>query len=351
MGKAARHHGLRGAALAVLLTAGVVAVWAVRGQIVADGMVNELLGADIDKVPEIVKEMKPYRLWAVPRLRDADVDAEKNNDSRQQLHVSLGLLPADAGQVEYLYGRLLDAEPQEVGVIVGGLSGYKGELTGRLWAVVDQPEKGHEGRRLRAAAALAAYDPDSQRWDGAAVPVVEQLVSVSPIFLADWMKALRPVREKLQVPLEAVFRDRAEDRANERNLATNILADYAADKPAVLADLLMDADEKQFAALFPKVEANSGTALASFLETVQKSLEAEKTEADKEKWAKRQANAAVALLRLGQPDAVWPLLKHGPDPRVRSFLIHYLSPLGPTPAPSSGGWTRRRKYLSAGPCC
>ncbi len=176
-------------------------------------MVNELLDADIDKVPEIVKEMKPYRLWAVPRLRDADVDAEKNNDSRQQLHVSLGLLPADAGQVEYLYGRLLDAEPQEVGVIVGGLSGYKGELTGRLWAVVDQPEKGHEGRRLRAAAALAAYDPDSQRWDGAAGPVVEQLVSVSPIFLADWMKALRPVREKLQVPLEAVFRDRAEDRA------------------------------------------------------------------------------------------------------------------------------------------
>ncbi len=62
-----------------------------------------------------------------------------------------------------------------------------------------------------------------------------------------------------------------------------------------------------------------------------RSLEAEKTEADKEKLAKRQANAAVALLRLGQPDAVWPLLKHGPDPRVRSYLIHYLSPRGADP--------------------
>jgi formylglycine-generating enzyme required for sulfatase activity len=48
----------------------------------------------------------------------------------------------------------------------------------------------------------------------------------------------------------------------------------------------------------------------------------------KEKLAKRQANAAVALLRLGRPEKVWPLLKHSPDPRVRSYLIHRLGPLG-----------------------
>jgi formylglycine-generating enzyme required for sulfatase activity len=44
--------------------------------------------------------------------------------------------------------------------------------------------------------------------------------------------------------------------------------------------------------------------------------------------AKRQANAAVALLRASQAEKVWPLLKHGPDPRVRSYLIHRLIPLG-----------------------
>ena len=48
----------------------------------------------------------------------------------------------------------------------------------------------------------------------------------------------------------------------------------------------------------------------------------------REKLAKRQANAAVALLRMNQPEKVWPLLKHCPDPRVRSYLIHRLSPLG-----------------------
>src|SRR5262249_41768686 len=42
----------------------------------------------------------------------------------------------------------------------------------------------------------------------------------------------------------------------------------------------------------------------------------------------RQANAAVALLRMNQPQKVWPLLKHSSDPMVRSSLIHRLSPLG-----------------------
>lgn len=51
-------------------------------------------------------------------------------------------------------------------------------------------------------------------------------------------------------------------------------------------------------------------------------------EDDKEKLAKRQANAAVALLKLNQTEKVWPLLKHSPDPRARSYLIHRLSPLG-----------------------
>jgi formylglycine-generating enzyme required for sulfatase activity len=54
-------------------------------------------------------------------------------------------------------------------------------------------------------------------------------------------------------------------------------------------------------------------------------------DADKERLAKRQANAAVALLRLGQEADVWPLLRHKPDPRLRSYLIHRLSPMGADP--------------------
>jgi formylglycine-generating enzyme required for sulfatase activity len=50
-------------------------------------------------------------------------------------------------------------------------------------------------------------------------------------------------------------------------------------------------------------------------------------EASKDALARRQAQAAVALLQLGAPERVWPLLEHKPDPRLRSFLIHRFAPL------------------------
>lgn len=48
---------------------------------------------------------------------------------------------------------------------------------------------------------------------------------------------------------------------------------------------------------------------------------AEKQLAARDALAKRQAAAAISLMRMGQPAAVWPLLRHSPDPTLRSYLI------------------------------
>ena len=70
-----------------------------------------------------------------------------------------------------------------------------------------------------------------------------------------------------------------------------------------------------------KATKNTGSFVLRIMETAN-------ADDAKEKLAKRQANAAVALLRMNQPEKVWPLLKHSPDPRVRSYLIHRFGPLG-----------------------
>jgi formylglycine-generating enzyme required for sulfatase activity len=44
--------------------------------------------------------------------------------------------------------------------------------------------------------------------------------------------------------------------------------------------------------------------------------------------ARRQATAAVALAALGRGQKVWPLLRHAPDPTLRSYLIDRLGPGG-----------------------
>ena len=47
--------------------------------------------------------------------------------------------------------------------------------------------------------------------------------------------------------------------------------------------------------------------------------------------AQRQARAAVALLRLEQGEKVVELVRHSPDPSVRSYIVNWLKPLGAGP--------------------
>ena len=340
-------------------------------------------------------------------------------------------------------------------MIADALAPHKQELLEKLWSVVENPGKEKEKQRLRAAAALASFDPESDKWVKYSPGIVNDLVLENLLFLGQWGESFRPVKNSFLEPLSAVFRDRSPKRSDERMLATNLLADYAADRPAVLADLLMDADEKQYARIYPLVEKNKDRCIAEFARVVAEQLEApkekivfestgviaendpkvkppveylkfrtqkeqglmlpskrfavqlqsgktygitmtskeldsflvlrDKTGVDlafdddsggefnalivytpsaddtytvfaaslqafhqgsgafqlkiieliaddpREKLAKRQANAAVALLRLKQEEKVWPLLARSQepdDPRVRSYLIHRFGPLG-----------------------
>jgi formylglycine-generating enzyme required for sulfatase activity/WD40 repeat protein len=296
--------------------------------------------------------------------------------------------------------------------------------------------------------------------------VVNDLLAVPAAELTGWKDALRPVRHKLLAPLSVVYR--SVNRPAERSRATELLADYAADQPDVLASLLLDADDKQFAVIYPRLQSHRERGAAILTtelgremappvtsdwtvrfykwndagpdkppvdwEAVLKSpildelrmsrlhlfevrvppvpltsrvpgmyfalvattevtlgdgayiigataddgvrvwldnelviddwgpphsartksvtvdnkpgrhqikveyyqsygayvLDVDLTisNADREKLAKQQAKAAAALLQMGQAQKSLPLLKHAPDPRARSYLIHALSPLG-----------------------
>jgi formylglycine-generating enzyme required for sulfatase activity len=334
MRRAAHSHALRGAALALLLAAATLAGLTVRRQVVeqrnathAAGLVRAVLHADTAQVPSIIDGMAGYRRWTDPRLREAYDQAADN--SRQKLHAGLALLPVDGTPVQFLAGRLLKAEPHDLPVIRDALAPHKDQLLEKLWAVVEKPEKGEERQRIRAAAALAKYDPHSGKWAKLQELVGNDLVAVPAVYLSLWMDALRPVRGKLLPQLSTVYRD-ARRRETERSLATDLLAEYAADNPPLLADLLMDADDKQFGVIYPKLKDLGEQGLPLLTGEIDKALPVylPSSDASREQLAKRQANAAVALLRMNQPAKVWPLLQHTPDPRVRSYLIHRLAPGG-----------------------
>ena len=332
MRKAERYHLARGAALAVLLLILTVAGLGVRHQVLekqnqshAEGLVQRLLVADVAQVPDILKDIDSHRTWTDPLLRIHNEKAAEG--SSRKLHTSLALLPVDPQQRDYLYRRLLGAGPREVPILREALTTHKEELRGQLWAVMEKPVPGKEKQRLRAASALATYDPQNRRWEKVQDQVANDLVGVPTVHLAAWMDSLRPVRAKLLAPLRAVFLDR-ERRETERSLATDVLADFAADLPEVLADLLLEADEKQFAVLYPRLQDYGEGASHLLAVEIGKGVPPDWPEEEREKLARRQANAAVALLRLGRPEPGWSLLKPHADPRTRSYLIHRLGPMG-----------------------
>jgi serine/threonine protein kinase len=327
MRRATWYHGTRGLLLGILLAGLGWGSWETYGWFQARALRDQLLKADTAGVLTIVDDMAPYRSWLDRLLREAYHDAEANQDRRKQLHLGLALLPVDPDQKAYLYGRLLDAEPHEVLVLREALAPHQDEFVDRLWTVVEQSSVRHEPQRLRAAAALARYDPGNPGWKQVNRLIVEQLVAVNPAFLGSWLEGFRAVKDQLVLPLCGVFRDQRAERTAERSLATSILADYASGQPDLLAELVQDADERQFAVLFPKLDAYRSRAMALMTVTLATPLAAQKTEEDKERLAKRQANAAATLLRMEQREQVWPLLQHRADPRARSYLIHRLAAL------------------------
>ena len=157
-------------------------------------------------------------------------------------------------QVDYLYGRLLDAEPHEVPVIRDALAPHKDDLLDKLWAVVETAGEG-QGIATAAGGGGAGEVRPGEREVGEVQAARWSTIWCwrTAVYLGLWSEAFRPVRTNRCLPALASIYPRSPIAGKpERTLATNILADYAADQPQVLADLLMDADEKQFAVIYPK---------------------------------------------------------------------------------------------------
>ncbi len=339
MKRAGRVHGIRSVVSLLLVVCAILGSLVIRRRVEEDrnatyakGLVEQVLKANISQVPGIVASIRDYRTWVDPALKAAL--ANSSEGTSEKLHASLALLPVDASQAEYLYVRLLNSDPIELPIIWKAMRENHQAPIDRLWKVLNDG-KTEKDQRFRAACALANVEAeaDSQQWDAVASPVADRLlgsVLKNPSHYPSLIETLRPVRDRLLAPLSRTFRDQGK-LESERSLATSILSDYAADRPDVLTDLLMDAAPPQFAILFPKAQAVAVQALPVLESELVREPKPEATEYDKDELARRQARAAVTLMQLGRSEKVWTLLRHSGDPRLRNFIVNWLAPLGADP--------------------
>jgi formylglycine-generating enzyme required for sulfatase activity len=343
-----RQHLIRLAVASVATCVIVVTGLFIRDQVVqahdqsrAQSLVQLVMSGELSSLLGVCDELGPYRRWADPLLQSTCQQSDGNSEDR--LRASVALLPNGPEYGEYLAERLLDCSPNEFLVIRDALLKAGDTTAQRLWQELANPP-GDSQRRFCAAAALATYQPSDACWDEIGPEIAHALVRQDSLSLHIWIDCFVPVRQRLREPLLGVFHDSSMPN-RERNLAAVILSGYFADDATLLVDLLLQADEnllmgshkKEFGEILAKLAKQRKTAIDLLerellpkeiplpppTETSQISLETAKDDS-----AKRQANAAVALLRLESPDRVWPLFRLLPDPRLRSFLIHRMHSLG-----------------------
>jgi eukaryotic-like serine/threonine-protein kinase len=333
MKAAARRHLFRAASVFVVGLATVMAAGVAYGYYMAQYLVERLLVAETTRVPGFVDELAPFRPWANRALRAAADDSARSSSDR--LHARLALLPAGLVKPESLIDPLLVASPQAFRAILGMLTPHREELTRPLWTVAQSADQNRE-RRLRAACALATFDPFEAKWRQIAPDVAHMLLGENPLLVNEWVDMLSPVGRSLLGPLADVSAGLSD--ASARRLATSILADYARADPEQLVELLINADPEQFAVFLPGVKSHRGVAIpilqnraAGGHPNFPTRRGSDPSEKEADTLARHRATAAVALLRLGLPDAVWPLLVSSPDPRVRTETIQAAAHLGADP--------------------
>jgi serine/threonine protein kinase/formylglycine-generating enzyme required for sulfatase activity len=354
MKRAGRRIGLRGLAVAAAVGVASAVGLEIRRQVLegyvatyAGGIVSRLVSADTAGVPDILPGVREYRRWAEPPLRR--IAAARSDESKEKLHAALGLLQFDDGQLGYVYRRLLSANPAETAVIRDVFGPYRNRLTGRLWAELGAAGPG-DRHVLPVACTLARYEPDSPAWNQLGGKVAEGMLRAKIDDVKEWRVALRSVRAALTDRLAEIFRGRAPGHV-EHELAAELLADYGADRPRFLLDVMLDAEPKSYSLFFAAINARGDELLddlrdevrprsddppgdrpAEVPATIRKAEGPRSKPSTRAASAARRARAAVALVRLGHADSLWDLLNHRPDPEVRCAFITSLHPYGADPA-------------------
>ena len=191
------------------------------------------------------------------------------------------------------------------------LAPHRQELTGQLWTVVQSAEPSGD-RRLRAAALSRLSIPTGPIVRRIAPDVASFLLGENPLLVNEWVGMLRPVGRSLVDPLADVTAGLND--LGPRRLATSILAGYASADAEQLVDLMVNADPAIHGLLARGHAAPRGRdpfAIGQLSRPEPERPQASRigpSEKSADTLARHRATTAVALLRLGKPDAVWPLL-------------------------------------------
>ena len=320
-------------AFVTVTRAWLVARNALAGHAVAEqgralARIETLLVATPEAVPLVLADLDAAGPLVQPRLRELARKADLPPERRAR--VALALIATDPAQAAVLRSYLLTCPMAEFPLIRDALVSRRSALLPELWTAFRDPE--HDLRaRVRAGLALAGYAPDAPEWTDAdakflVAMLLKAQLSDRPVFRA----GLRPLADRLIGPLRRRLTDSAAGESDRRE-AAETLAEFAAGRPGLLAELASEAPPERAAVLHAAlVRATSARAEAvrTLRSLAREAPPPDLDERGRVRLGRRRAGAAIELMLLGWPEVMADVARVGDDPEALTQFVHQVRSRG-----------------------
>ncbi len=286
----------------------------------AAGKVDSLLTARIADVPRLIDELRDYR-WVTEDRLLATYHTSQSAD--EKLHAALALAGSKHADLKFIKESLLNGNAAQVRVIRQIAQQHRLHLAPLLWQDVQGGLSATQF--LAAASGLAVFSPQDSGWSRITNKVADALVRENAVAVAGWMELLKPVAEKLNRSLASILRRHdGTYSAAQCDVATAVLAQFAADDPQLVFELMVDSP--QFSLLLFQSLARQADSARQLVSSRLSALNPEQlTGAGKELETRRRANLLILALKLDLQQNVWRWWQDSIDNSVRTQLTGSLA--------------------------
>jgi formylglycine-generating enzyme required for sulfatase activity len=243
--------GLAAAGFLALVSAAAAWVWYPRHieRLRGEALIESLARADFAEVPRISGELAASHRWSLDelgrRLSDSRSEKERMNLALALARESAAGKLSEACLDVLLWGaKTLDIRDLEV--LRAALMEHSLQASPRLWEQLDRETGSQE--RARIAVVLAKLEPEGPNWAPRAAALTGDLLELDLLSLGAFAEALGPAGPWFVEPLADRFRH-GDDPEGRRLLIAQMLADYSANRPTVLASAIAWAEPGEFGTL------------------------------------------------------------------------------------------------------
>ncbi len=285
-------------------------------------LVQQLRDADMGSVAEIAGELESWRPWSDPVITEGFQQAAEG--SSQKLRLAIALMAIDQAGVDYVAESLPDLNGEPFDVALQALQPHQDTACESLWRHLEVSQL-DQRTLLSTAIALASFSPDDVRWNPLLPVVATQLIKEARS--EQYIARLGTVAPRLVTPIRELYRNASLPEAQRRRAAMALCSILSVEQqiayalPDILVEWILETnDADEFQSLLGALRPHSYG--------VQQKMRATLDESPQVVTQNRRMNAAAVLLRFGEPDNVWPLLRQSPDPSFRNRLIDRITQFG-----------------------